>query len=316
MEHRLPVGTPGEPGDIPLPWGRLHFEQVCAALLADGLVAEHDVERMRFSAQGARNASEVHPLVLLSNLAGRPRRWRTDPGTPDRMAGPAHRQPLPAHRSDPGRRRCGHRAGLPTPTPAAIASCRWRWMPNGAGGHQRAAGAGVAPRPAAPDPPQHRAGGGQSARPAPLHHGVLRGDPLGAWRARRCPRRSQHHPAQLRAAGRAGPHRRRQCRRPAHRAHRRLAAAVRLRTARLGHPPGTAPRDGAHALPHRWRAAQGVRGATGGDDRRGQPHQGARPHGPGRTPAPAGRPHQDPLAGWPRSRDAPVDHAYRLRRSA
>ena len=57
MEHRLPVGTPGEPGDIPLPWGRLHFEQVCAALLADGLVAEHDVERMRFSAQGARNAS-------------------------------------------------------------------------------------------------------------------------------------------------------------------------------------------------------------------------------------------------------------------
>ncbi len=26
---------------------------------------------MRFSAQGARNASEVHPLVLLSNLAGR-----------------------------------------------------------------------------------------------------------------------------------------------------------------------------------------------------------------------------------------------------
>jgi general secretion pathway protein E len=31
-------------------------------------VAEQDRERMRFSAQGARNASEVHPLVLLSNL--------------------------------------------------------------------------------------------------------------------------------------------------------------------------------------------------------------------------------------------------------
>jgi general secretion pathway protein E len=70
------------------------------------------------------------------------------------------------------------------------------------------------------------------------------------------------------------------------------------------------------ALPHRRRAAQGLRGATGGDDRRGQPHQGARPHGPGRTPAPAGRPHQDPLAGRPRGRDAPVDHAHRLRRSA
>ncbi|KAG1385734.1 hypothetical protein G6F60_014729 [Rhizopus arrhizus] len=68
MEHRLPVGTPGEAGGVPLPWGRLHFEQIAAALIADGLVAEQDRERMRFSTQGARNASEVHPLVLLSNL--------------------------------------------------------------------------------------------------------------------------------------------------------------------------------------------------------------------------------------------------------
>ena len=72
MEHRLPVGTPGEPGGVPLPWGRLHFEQVGAALLADGLVAEHEGERMRFSAQGARNASEVHPLVLLSTSSWPP----------------------------------------------------------------------------------------------------------------------------------------------------------------------------------------------------------------------------------------------------
>ena len=36
--------------------------------LADGLIAPQDRERVRFSAQGARNASEVHPLVLLSNL--------------------------------------------------------------------------------------------------------------------------------------------------------------------------------------------------------------------------------------------------------
>lgn len=68
MEHRLPAGTPGEADGVPLPWGRLHFEQIAAALTADGLVAEQDRERMRFSAQGARNASEVHPLVLLSNL--------------------------------------------------------------------------------------------------------------------------------------------------------------------------------------------------------------------------------------------------------
>ncbi|WP_269791133.1 GspE/PulE family protein [Stenotrophomonas sp. Iso1] len=32
------------------------------------MVAAHDLERIRFSAQGARNASEVHPLVLLANL--------------------------------------------------------------------------------------------------------------------------------------------------------------------------------------------------------------------------------------------------------
>jgi len=66
MEHRLPAGTPGAPA--PLPPGRLQFEQVAAAALADGLIAERDRDRVRFSAQGARNASEVHPLVLLSNL--------------------------------------------------------------------------------------------------------------------------------------------------------------------------------------------------------------------------------------------------------
>ena len=66
MEHRLPAGTPAAPA--PLPPGRLQFEQVAAAALADGLIAERDRDRVRFSAQGARNASEVHPLVLLSNL--------------------------------------------------------------------------------------------------------------------------------------------------------------------------------------------------------------------------------------------------------
>ncbi|MGV8960166.1 MAG: GspE/PulE family protein [Stenotrophomonas sp.] len=51
-----------------LPPGRLVFERVATALVADGLVADADLERIRFSAQGARNASEVHPLVLLANL--------------------------------------------------------------------------------------------------------------------------------------------------------------------------------------------------------------------------------------------------------
>jgi len=73
MDQRPPVpfahaAGPGPAAPVPLPPGRLSFDQVAAALVADGLVAATDLERIRFSAQGARNASEVHPLVLLANL--------------------------------------------------------------------------------------------------------------------------------------------------------------------------------------------------------------------------------------------------------
>ncbi len=68
MEHRLPATLAPAPAQEPLPPGRLVFEQVAAAMVADGLVAADDVDRIRFSGQGARNASEVHPLVLLANL--------------------------------------------------------------------------------------------------------------------------------------------------------------------------------------------------------------------------------------------------------
>lgn len=68
MPQRTFPSSPGSDASIPLPPGRLMFEQVAAALLADGLVAPQDLERVRFSAHGARNASEVHPLVLLANL--------------------------------------------------------------------------------------------------------------------------------------------------------------------------------------------------------------------------------------------------------
>lgn len=68
MPQRPLSSSPGTPADAPLPPGRLLFEQVAAVLIADGLVAATDLERVRFSAQGARNASEVHPLVLLANL--------------------------------------------------------------------------------------------------------------------------------------------------------------------------------------------------------------------------------------------------------
>jgi len=68
MDQRPPVSLASASAAVPLPPGRLGFEQVAAALIADGLVAEADLERIRFSGQGARNASEVHPLVLLANL--------------------------------------------------------------------------------------------------------------------------------------------------------------------------------------------------------------------------------------------------------
>ncbi|MEL1265855.1 GspE/PulE family protein [Pseudoxanthomonas putridarboris] len=73
MEQRLQasptaVVVPAPTPSPALPPGRLGFEAVAAALLADGLVAPADHDRIQFSAQGARNASEVHPLVLLANL--------------------------------------------------------------------------------------------------------------------------------------------------------------------------------------------------------------------------------------------------------
>ncbi len=68
MEHRSPATLAPVPAPGPLPPGRLDFDQLAAAMVADGLVAASDVERIRFSGQGARNASEVHPLVLLANL--------------------------------------------------------------------------------------------------------------------------------------------------------------------------------------------------------------------------------------------------------
>lgn len=69
MEQRQATG-PAAPAPVAasLPPGRLAFERVAAALLADGLVAPAERARMQFPAGGARTPSEVHPLVLLANL--------------------------------------------------------------------------------------------------------------------------------------------------------------------------------------------------------------------------------------------------------
>ncbi|WP_434212540.1 GspE/PulE family protein [[Pseudomonas] boreopolis] len=68
MEQRQPAAARSVLAAATLPRGRLAFERVVAALLADDMVDPADRERILFSASGARNASEVHPLVLLANL--------------------------------------------------------------------------------------------------------------------------------------------------------------------------------------------------------------------------------------------------------
>ncbi|RXR06381.1 GspE/PulE family protein [Pseudoxanthomonas composti] len=61
------------PQDGVMPAGKLDFARVAQLLRQDRLVAEADEARLQFSAQGARSATDVHPLVLLANLklAGR-----------------------------------------------------------------------------------------------------------------------------------------------------------------------------------------------------------------------------------------------------
>jgi general secretion pathway protein E len=66
MESRADAGAPV--ARIELPPGRLVFEQVAMALLADGMVDPADAERLRFSAETMRHDGNIHPLVLLANL--------------------------------------------------------------------------------------------------------------------------------------------------------------------------------------------------------------------------------------------------------
>ncbi len=116
---------------------------------------------------------------------------------------------------------------------------------------------------------------------------------------------------QLVALGKQGQAR---CQRQPRRPHRRLALAVRVRAARLRHPRGAAARRRAGALPHRRRAAPGLRHShpgAGGDD---VADQAPRADGDRRKAPPAGRPHQDRDAGRRGSRAAHLDDADGVRR--
>ncbi len=66
MESRMTAGAP--PARIELPAGRLAFEPVAMALLADAMVDPADGERLRFAAETTRHDRDLHPLVLLANL--------------------------------------------------------------------------------------------------------------------------------------------------------------------------------------------------------------------------------------------------------
>ena len=181
--------------------------------------------------------------------------------------------------------------------------------------HRRAVHPRVGNRAEARPPPRDRARVRQPARHPALHRRVLQPRAIGQGRERH--RRGALGPVQLRAARRARqgePPARRQ--RPAHRQHRRLAVAVRVRPARERHPHRAAPRDGRGAVSHRRRAARRLPAARAGDRGDDEPHQDPRPHGRRREAPAPGRPHQDARGGRPGGRAPPFDAADRLRREA
>ena len=181
--------------------------------------------------------------------------------------------------------------------------------------HRRALRPRVGGRAQAHPPRRDRARVREPARHPALHRRVLQPREIGQGREGH--RRGALGPVELRAAGRARedePPARRE--RPAHRQHRRLAVAVRLRPARERHPHRAAPRHGQGALPDRRRAARRLPAAVAGHRRDDEPHQDPRPHGRGREAPPPGRPHQDAHRGRPGGRAPALDPAHRLRREA
>ncbi len=68
MQPPPPFREHATPSPARLPQGRLALEPVLAALVADGLLAEHDAERARAASRQARALDGIHPLVLLANL--------------------------------------------------------------------------------------------------------------------------------------------------------------------------------------------------------------------------------------------------------
>ena len=290
---------------------RLALDEMLATLVVDGYLLAEDAKQVRMGTRSGRATVELHPLVLVANVKLPNQR---DPGRPlslevltEWLAGHAQ---LPYLKIDPMKinvaavtqvvsRAYAERHRI-LPVAAAtgevtFATCEpfdTRWTAD-----------------LVADPtPRHQARRLQPDRHRPLPAGVVRRtalDPAGAGRQDHRLRFLGH--PQLRAVGRARQERRTRRRRSPRRAHRGLAAAVRVRAARLGHPSRTAPRSRPDPFSHRRRHAQGVRTADAGDDRRDRAHQDPLAHGRGRKASPAGWPHQDALA----ARDAKWNCASR-----
>ena len=283
--------------------GKLDWRVLLDWLRDDKLISADDGERVvrRFGA----GSSSQHPLVRLGAAGSAARRHTTDAGHrgPDRMAGAALQDALPAHRPAEGRcrprRRCHVGALRREPLRAAGADEQRR----GGDRHQRALRSGLGDRDRGAHAARRQAGAGQPAGRAQVHHRVLCAGQIGA---RGAEERRGLARGQLRAAGRTGQDRQAAGRqRPGRGAGGRLAVAVRLRPARQRHPPGAAARHGRHPLPHRRRAAHGVPGAAGRDERDDLAHQAARPHGRGRAPPPARTGASRPSARTRWTRSAP-----------
>ena len=272
--------------------GKLTWRTLLAWMRDDKLVSAEDIEQTARRFAGGNSAQ--HPLVRIASVG----LLRSGDGkvldAETLSEWLARRSKLPYQRIDPveGRRRPRRRHHVDQLRRAAPRAAAHGRPHRSHDRHLRTA----RPRLGARDRVAHQEDGAprhrQPDRDRPLHDRVLCAVAFGAQRdedGRAIGAR------QLRAAGRAGQEqqaarRQRQRRDPG----RRLAVAIRVRPARIRHPPRAAPREERHPLPHRWRDAHRLSIAARRDERNGGAGQAARPHGRHRAAPPARRPHQGP----------------------
>ncbi len=227
--------------------GRLELDELLATLVVDGYLLAEDAKLVRMGARSGRSTVELHPLVLVANAKLPNQR---DPGRPlglevltEWLAGHAS---LPYLKIDPMK----INAAAVTQVVSHAYAQRHRILPVGcrAGrGHLRdlrtvrhALGQGSRPD----DSAGHAARGRptRSTSTATCWSSTASSARSSSPRTPRAPATTVPRDPQFRAVGGAGQGWRNRRGRPPRRAYRRLAAAIRVRAARIGHSPGAAPR--------------------------------------------------------------------------